>query len=369
LARAWPALADPRAQLVMHGIWPWEFVRVGLAAAAAALALRGRGLAPVAAVLAVAELAVVNARLNPTAPPDFYALQPPVRALVDGAARQGTARFFSYGVLSTPGLAWRPEVALANSDRALYSATRQSLVPITHELDGLEGAFDLDHMGWAPEGSTLTVQERTPARYRDVHRRLRLANVRWVLSFDPLPDDLVTLRGEAPLRETVPALRLYEVTDALPRAFWVPGAEVRPDRAAAWRRLEEATFDPRQAVVLEPPAVAPPAGDPPVGDASVGYRRLGPHDVLIEARTPPGYVVVLDGYHRHWRARGANGPVPLLRGNGRYWALPTPGGSQVFQVRYTPPWRSPALAACAFGCAMALALLLRPGGRRAAPLP
>jgi hypothetical protein len=355
----------------MQGIWPWEFVRVGLAATAAALALRGRRLAPVAAVLAASELAIVNARLNPTAAPDFYALQPPVRALVEGAARQDPARWFSYGVLSTPGLAWRPEVALANSDRALYSATRQSLVPITHELDGLEGAFDLDHMGWAPEGSTLTVQERTPARYREVHRRLRLANVRWVLSFEPLPDDLVQLRGEAPLRETVPPLRLYEITEALPRAFWVPRAEVLPDRGAVWRRVDEATFDPRQAVVVEAPAMAPSVDDPTAGAAaaSVVYRRLDPHAARIEANTPPGYVVVLDGYHRDWRARGADGPVPLLRANGRYWALPTPGGRQVFEVRYTPPWRSPALGACALGGVIALALLLRPAGRRPAPSP
>lgn len=371
LAAAVSALADPRAQFVVRNIWPWEWLRVGLAALAAALALvAGRRLAPFAAVVAVFDLLVVNAALNPVAPRGFFDLQPPMRALVADAAARGTARWFSYGVLSSPGLHWHPSVALANSDRALYAATRQSLVPITHELDGLEAAFDLDHMGWAPEGSTLTVEERTPARYAEIHRRLRLANVRWVLAFQDLPEALVEPRGEARLREIVQPLRLFELRDALPRAFWVGRAEVLADRAALLRRLEDPSFEPRTTVALEgpgPAALAPPEPIPPE-PPPVTYERVDPHTVRLRASTPPGYLVVLDGYHRSWRAEGPGGPAELLRANGRYWALPTRGGDVELTVRYRPSWRAASLAAAALALLAATLLTVAPRTPRGASL-
>ena len=69
-------------------------------------------------------------------------------------------------------------------------------MPRTHVLDGLEGALDVDRMGLAPEGSTLAVAEASPALFRQHYDRLRLANVRWVMSFHSLPEDLVSLRDE-----------------------------------------------------------------------------------------------------------------------------------------------------------------------------
>lgn len=358
-----PALGDLRAQFVVRTLWPWEFLRTGLLCLAAGLALvAGRRLAPLAAVLAAGDLLAVNARLNPTTSPDFYLLQPAMKHLVTEASAQGNDRWFSYGVLSSPGLHWNPAVALRNSDVALYSATRQSLVPITHELDSLEGAFDLDHMGWAPEGSTLTLEERTPARHRELHQRLRLANVRWVLSFHELPADLVALKQQVQLREIRQPQRLYEVRDPLPRAFWVGEAEVIADPAARRRRLEDPSFDAKRTAVLETPVPVPSPRSPTAreGTPMVSYERLDPHTVRLRASTPPGYLVVLDGHHRHWRVEGSGGPSGPVRANGRYWALPTPGGEHTLTVRYEPPWRTPALVASALAALAALVLVVVP---------
>jgi hypothetical protein len=57
-------------------------------------------------------------------------------------------------------------------------------------------------------------------------------------------------------------------------------------------------------------------------------------------------------------------PRPLLRANGRYWAIPTRGGGETITVRYRPSWRTPALAALALGAVCSLALVAWPVFRR-----
>jgi hypothetical protein len=192
-------------------------------------------------------------------------------------------------------------------------------------LEGLEGAFDEDRVGWSPPGSTLTPQERRPERFRAVEDRLRLAGVRWILSFRPLPPDRVTLRGQAALPWIEETLGLYELPAAWPRAFWSPRAD----------------------------------GEPEPGAPPVAYERPDPHTVRLRASAPPGFVIVLDGYDPAWHAEGPNGPLPVLRTHGRYWALPIPGGEQAIVVRYRPAWRGPGLAASLLGAAAAAALALR----------
>jgi hypothetical protein len=314
-------------------VWPGAFLASGALAVGLGLvvAFVPRAVAA-AAVLAVLDLLVVNSGLNPAADGGFYALRPEVRALVEQASGPEPYRWFSYGIAGSLPLRFRFATARAPSDVWLYYLDRQTLLPRTHVLDGLEGAFDEDRVGWAPAGSTLHVSERRPARFAAVHHRLRLANVRWVLSFHPLPEDLVTVRAVAHLPEIHEPLRLHELSGALPRAFWA----ARPDDL------------------------------PQDGAAPVLYERTDPHTVRLTATTPPGYLVVLDGRHAGWRAHGAAGPVPLVPAHGRYWAVPTPGGAQQMTVRYAPAWRAPALAAATLGALAALGLVLAPGRRAAA---
>ena len=328
-----PALAGAEARAVAAEAWPPAFLVSGLLALAVGLALAFvPRLAPVAAVLAGLDLLIVNGGINPAADGRFHALRPEVRGLVESATTPAPFRWFSYGIAGSQPLRFRLSAAGHDSDVWLYYLDRQTLLPRTHVLDGLEGAFDEDRVGWAPPGSTLAAAERRPGRYRDVHGRLRLANVRWVLAFHPLPEDLVALRGQASLPEVHEPLRLYELRDALPRAFWSARADGLPGEEAG---------------------------------APVAYERLDPHTVRLSASTPPGYLVVLDGHHPAWRAEGGSGePLPLLPAHGRYWAVPTPGGRQVVTVRYEPAWRAPALWAAALGALGALGLVVIPAARR-----
>ncbi|MFN8091513.1 MAG: hypothetical protein U0599_04690 [Vicinamibacteria bacterium] len=347
---------------VVARLWPLELAATGLAALGAGLGVAAGGrAAALAGALAVLDLLRVNGGLNPSAPADFYELREPVRGAVAAAESLGRYRWFSFGAAYARGLAWQPAVTRTRSDRWLFAVDRQALMPRTHVIDGLEGAFDVDRMGLAPEGSTIAVGEADTARYDALHRRLRLANVRWVLSFDPLPEPLVSPRAALLLPEVRDPLRLYEVRDPLPRAFFVARHEVVPRAEALARAAGDPAFDPRQTVLLEgEPGPLPGAGSVSPGEApSVEYRLLGPHEVEVSATTPPGFVVVLDGAHPDWSAADDSGrPVPVLRADGRYRAIPTAGGSRRFTLSYRPPWRGPALAAFALGVGSAAGLLV-----------
>jgi hypothetical protein len=160
------------------------------------------------------------------------------------------------------------------------------------------------------------------------------------------------------LPEVRPSLRLYELASALPRAVWVPRYEVEVDPTRLRARLEDGSCDPRAVVLLS----APPPLDRafgPGGPSTVVYEAVDPHTVRVRTATPPGFIVVFDGYHPDWKAEDPSGPVPLLRANGRYRALPTPGGERIFTLRYRPAWRVPALILSAAGGLAVRVLALR----------
>ena len=314
-----------------------------------------------APVLLAFDLLIVNGAINTAASGDFYELRPSVKTLVRSAEAEGRYRWFSYGVANARHLAWEPEILRRNTDVWLYYLDRQSLLPRAHVLDGLEGAFDIDRTGMAPLGSTLEVAETGPESFRVVHTRLRLANVRWVFSFDPLPDDLVTRRGEAIFPELAQPLALYELRDPLPRAFWVARAEVEADPERRAARLLDPAFPAREVVLLSapPPGGAVPTPQAAGAAAAVHFEQIDPHHVRLRASGPPGFVVVLVGYHPDWKAVGPSGEVPLLRANGRYWALPTPGGDRELDVRFSPRGTSPGLALAGLAAAACLLLARR----------
>lgn len=366
-----PALGDPRGRVAATELWPaaWPHSAVLALLAGAVLALGGRG-AALAAPIAIVDLLIVNGGLNPLAPAGFYDLREDSRRLVDAAlaAESGgqRSRWFSYGVAHTPGLAFEPIMLRAPSDVWLYYLDRQTLLPRTPALDGLPGAFDLDRTGWSPPGATLPAWEATSERFAGLYPRLRLAGVRWVVSFRELPRALAVPKHVEKLPEVRERVGLYELAAPLPRAFHVKRYEVATDPARVRARLDEPSFDPRQVALLEapPPDPAPsPPGGGPVERHDAGrveYEPQDAHTVRVRARTPPGILVILDGYHRDWTAEESGRPVPLLRANGRYRAIPTPGGDRVFTMRYRPRWRTPSVLASALGLVL---VVLLSGGR------
>ncbi len=368
LAGRMPEDAVARAVDVARTTWPPAWLATGsLGLAVGVLLLRGGRAAGPAGLLAVLDLLTVNVGLNPLTEPSFYALRPEVKALLDAASREGTYRWFSYGVADSPGLEWRPEVARRGSDVWLYSLDRQALLPRIHVLEGLEGIFDADRTGWAPEGSTLPESERRPALFARHRRRLRQANVRWVLSFQELAPELAKLRSAAALPEVREPLHLYELADALPRAFWVPAARVLSGREAIRSELERPDLDLRSLVLLERAvgSACSPGGAAP--GPTVSYVSADAHTVRLRLSRPSpacGYLVVMNLHHPFWTASGPEGPLEVVRADGRSWAIPLTGPLSEVTVVYCPPWRAPALAISLVGIVIAVTLVLRTSGSK-----
>jgi len=152
-----------------------------------------------------------------------------------------------------------------------------------------------------------------PARFAGLYRRLRGAAVKWVISFRDLPAELVVPRGELKLPEITVPLRLFELRGALPRAYYVPGHEVERDPVRRARRLEDPGFDAAHTALLDLEPPAPTRGAGPA-DAWVAYEPVNAHTVRIRARTPPGFLVVLDGYHAGWTAEEPKGETTSAMG-------------------------------------------------------
>jgi hypothetical protein len=338
LGRGLPEVLAPLARPVLLGTWPHALLATGSLAIAAALLLR---LAPplrgAAALLPVLDLLIVNGALNPLTEASYYELQPRMRAAVERALPLGEYRWFGYGVGNSPPLPWR---RVERSDLWLYYMDRQALMPRAPMLDGLASAYDVDRTGWAPRGSTLSVAETSPLQFRNHCERLRLANVRFVLSFVPLPADLTTLRETIAFDEILTPLRLYEIRRPLPRAFWVARADA-VEQGAILKPAAGASIEPR-----------------PDAQGSVLYERPDPHTLRIRSSGPAGYVVVVEGPHPDWQAESGGAPVRLLAANGRAWALPVPDGGAEFTVRYRPAWVRWGLGFAAGGLLLAVAMAL-----------
>lgn len=355
-----PRLLDPRARIVMWSLWPGHFMLTGVLAVATVLALRAGGrIVPLSGILASVDLLLVNGTLNPSTTSNFYTLQPELAKHVGEAVTQGSYRWFSYGVPSFPSVHWTPEVASRNSDAWLYYMDRQTLWGWTGILDGLEGAFEEDRTGWAPPHSAFTAAEAARVPYPAVHARLRLANVRWIVALHPLPESLLSLRGSVTFPEIVEPLRLYEVRDPLPRASWVGRCEVVENESRLRLRLEDPSFDAHGSVLLQVSPLGLPCGrDEPGGYGSVSFERLDPHTIRLQSTGAPGLLVLLEGFHRYWRIEGDH-RAAILKADGRYWAIPTPGGERSLIIRYCPPWRDAALGLSLAGIGITLAMALR----------
>ena len=94
---------------------------------------------------------------------------------------------FAYGAAAMPHLRWAPETWSAQPRRSLYAVDRQALLPRSQVLDGLEAGLRRGPRRLGAAGSTLEPGERMPSFSPGYHARLRLAAVRYVLSFRSLP--------------------------------------------------------------------------------------------------------------------------------------------------------------------------------------
>ncbi|MCX7886412.1 MAG: YfhO family protein [Verrucomicrobiae bacterium] len=182
---------------------------------------------------------------------------------------------------------------------------------------------------------------------------LDMQNVRylWVLSEEGLPADRFERVAEAD------GYTLYRNRTCLPRAWWVPRAEVITDRSRLLQRMLAEDFDPKKVVLLEEPP--PFAGASNDGGASVKITRYTPLQVEVRVRSDDdGWLVLSDTWEKGWRAYVDGRQVRLYRANWVLRAVFVPRGARVVRFEFAPKEFQAGAALSLGATALTLAVLI-----------
>jgi len=142
-----------------------------------------------------------------------------------------------------------------------------------------------------------------------------------------------------PLAAPAGALRLYENPSALPRARWVPRAEVVADPPALLQRLAAGRDDPRAVLLLEEPPASGFLGTPAASGAAATatFTRNDPEHLVLRVAAPTaGFLLLADQHFPGWTATVNGAPAPILRANYVFRAVEVPAGESVVTFEYRP---------------------------------
>jgi hypothetical protein len=193
-------------------------------------------------------------------------------------------------------------------------------------------------------------------------RLLDLSGTRFVVVAAPalaaheLAPMLQGMRPRGPL-DGARGTTVWENPDALPRAFVAGRWRVVPDRDEVLAALAQPELPLATTVLLESP---PPLAPDPSVEANAGTARIvayTPEDVRIEATAAgPSLLVLTDTFAPGWEATVDGVPVPILRADFLFRAVPLGAGTHRVRFTYCP--RSFRLgAAISGGALLALGLL------------
>ena len=212
--------------------------------------------------------------------------------------------------------------------------------------------------GWTPDGFNRRLLEVAGARYLVVST----AADRIAFVIVPPPAQV----------DATAEVRVYDNPEALPRARWVPRAEVEADSSTLLHRLAFGSDQLREMVLLE---ATPPSGflgalRDSVG-AAVGFDRDEPEHVALRVQAPaPGFVVLADQDFPGWSATVGGRPAAILRANYAFRAVEVPAGESVVEFRYRPvsvPIGAAVSALTALALGVALVAARRRGAARERP--
>ena len=224
------------------------------------------------------------------------------------------------------------------------------------DVRGYEDLVDKDFAAlYAPFRAALNVDTKKSLFLSlDERRLLQSAGVRYVLTVRRIrgPGNASAYRWLFEENH----VSLYEDRTALPRAYVVLAAVVKPNNVEATRALLAPGFNLHKTVVLTeegnrssavsyrapatssqltalPPAVQEGLQETP----PVTWRTDTPEEIDIEATCPTaGYIVLSDNYTPDWQATVDGRSAPVLRANVVYRAVALPAGTHNVSFRYRP---------------------------------
>ena len=135
-------------------------------------------------------------------------------------------------------------------------------------------------------------------------------------------------------------VKIYERTGALGRAWLVHGIQPAANDDAALALLDDPTFDPRAAVVLEDGLNARPSARAAANE-SVKVSEYAPERIVLAADVAsPAVLVLADAFYPGWQATVDGVPTPILRANLMFRGLALEPGKHEIAFTYRPTaWR------------------------------
>jgi hypothetical protein len=163
-----------------------------------------------------------------------------------------------------------------------------------------------------------------------LYRLLATLNVRYVVSFEELRSDVLTLVNRFP---EYPSW-LHRIDSALPRAYVVSKALAESNPLKVIERLSSNEFDGGSQVILDKPLEVEPTERFDAHASITDYRNLR---VKIHASlNSPGVLVLADSFDPGWRAFVNGTEAEILRANLFFRAVLLEPGNHLVEFRYQP---------------------------------
>ncbi len=147
-----------------------------------------------------------------------------------------------------------------------------------------------------------------------------------------------------PTADGMPTHAVVQLRDYLGKATFIPHAEVIPDETKLLERLKNPNWNPRDTILLagEPPA-PPPAATPTTDipkDPQIALHSYTPTEIVVDVIVAqPGYLLINDQYDPDWKTDVNGHPMPLLRADYIFRAVPIPAGYSTITMRYIAHYR------------------------------
>jgi len=287
---------------------------------------------------------------------------------------------------------WTPKPAFATLEPLLSPQDRVYLVPDSPAATGFRFTAKTASLLRVPaildyeplvsrRYAELSVMLRSGARVRTLNdvlmrgpeprpafrrRLLDLTAARFVVASGRFADAVSGITP--PLRTFYSAddISVWENTQRLPRAFYVPRIEVVADAPGLLDRLAKGNDDLRRVAFVEEPLPSGFSGEDgaaaaPTAEPAVRFLRNDPEDVRLEVDAPArGFLVLADQYFPGWFATVNGQPAPIARANYAFRLVEVPAGRSVVEFRYAPRSLRLGAALSLAGALVVAFLLLRP---------
>jgi hypothetical protein len=129
-------------------------------------------------------------------------------------------------------------------------------------------------------------------------------------------------------------VKIYEILDALPRAYVVHRARVIADDEAALAAMASPSFDPARTAIL---AAGREIDTAPASEPCVTVETYAPEKIILSASlSTSGYLVLSDTRYPGWQATVDGEPATIERANVHFRAVYLPTGTHTVRFVYRP---------------------------------